>query len=259
MAQPSLPSRGLGPTLVCAGRWTLAASTRIRTSVVRPETAAAHSRAVKTRSFRVCPMVGRSSPTGVAALGTRPRRRSRATALPGAQRTHLRSAFRERDAKRTGCPCAPSVRGAWGAGYRDAPCGDALACGAQHPGGRESPFLPSPGTSGAPRFSAQPPGPLLPSRPQQETQLRTELGGPGPTSPTYLVLSAAPTRPPPGPFALFEPEVGPEAGGCPCLCCQVLGEVRGPSHASSLLKDLKAEAFWTETVASVAKPNLGLL
>lgn len=54
------------------------ASTRKRMSVVRPETAAAPSRAVKARSLHVSPMGAGLAPVGLAAVST----------LPGAQTAH---------------------------------------------------------------------------------------------------------------------------------------------------------------------------
>ena len=70
------------------------ASTRKRMSVVRPETAAAPSRAVKTCSFRVSPMGAGLAPVGWAALSTQTLLAAGAAALerpsvlPGAPTAH---------------------------------------------------------------------------------------------------------------------------------------------------------------------------
>lgn len=61
--------------MVSVGRRTLVASARMRMSVVRPEAAAAPSRAVRTPFFQVSPMKGGQgragpAPAGGAAVGT---------------------------------------------------------------------------------------------------------------------------------------------------------------------------------------------
>lgn len=70
------------------------ASTRKRMSVVRPETTAAPSRAVKARSFHVSPMGVGLAPVGLAAVSTQTLLPADAAALespsvlPGAQTAH---------------------------------------------------------------------------------------------------------------------------------------------------------------------------
>lgn len=65
------------------------ASTRKRMSVVRPETAAAPSRAVKARSFHVSPMGVGLAPVGLAAVSTQTLLPAESpSVLPGAQTAH---------------------------------------------------------------------------------------------------------------------------------------------------------------------------
>lgn len=117
-AHPSFPGRAQGRTLVSVGRRTLTVPTRMRSSAVRPETAAAPSRALKTRCFQVSPMVG----AGLAPVGPRgaPRlrwleRSSSSLGLrwptPAGQQAGPRTALQSRGAPPTPCMASDGLQG----------------------------------------------------------------------------------------------------------------------------------------------------